>query len=209
MDWQILGAFLVATMIIIATPGPCMAIVVGNTLQGGKAVGVRTALGVGLGEIVLVGLLGLSFLLSSRYFAGFFPWVSLASAAYLSWLAAGTILRAAEPACAQARALSARPFFDGLVVTVSNPTSLLFYSAFFLPFVQQGQSMMEQLGLLAALYVLVSVAFDLACVMLVARLAEKPLRSARFANIASWSSAAVYLGTSTLAVASFLQATIP
>jgi len=209
MDWQTLGAFLVATTIILATPGPCMAIVVGNTLRGGQAVGVRTVLGVGLGETALVGLLGLSFLLSSQFFGGIFPWFSLASAGYLAWLAASTVLIATEPAGIKTRNLSSRPFFDGLAVTVSNPTSLLFYSAFFLPFVQQSHSLVTQLGVLAALYVLLSLAFDLACVLFVARLAAMRLQSARFARIAKWCSAAVYVGTSWLAVTSFLQATMP
>lgn len=209
MDWHTIGAFLVATTILLATPGPVMAIVIGNTLHGGQAVGVRTVLGVGLGEMMLVGLLGLSFLLSSRFFGGFFPWFSLASAAYLAWLAANTVLRATEPAAAEARSLSSRPFVDGLAITVSNPTALLFYSAFFMPFVQKGQSLGEQLGVLAGLYVLLSLAFDLACVMFIAKLAKRQLHSHRFARLARFGSAAVYLATSALAITSFLQAVAP
>lgn len=209
MDWQTIGAFLVATTILLATPGPVMATVIGNTLHGGQAVGVRTVLGVGLGEMMLVGLLGLSFLLSSQFFGGFFPWFSLASAAYLAWLAANTVLRATEPSRAEARRLSSRPFVDGLAITVSNPTALLFYSAFFMPFVQQSQSLAAQLGILAGLYVLLSLAFDLACVIFIAKLAARRLRSRRFACIARLCSAAVYLATSILAIMSFLQATMP
>ncbi|HTN96567.1 MAG TPA: LysE family translocator [Nordella sp.] len=185
MDWQTIGAFVVATAVVLATPCPVMAILVGNTLQGGQKAGFRTVLGVGLGEMMLVGLLGLSFLLSSQFFGGFFPWFSLASAAYLAWLAANTVLRATEPAGTEARSLSSRPFVDGLAITVSNPTALLFYSAFFMPFVQEGQSLTEQLGVLAGLYVLLSLAFDLACVMFISRLAARRLRSHRFACIAS------------------------
>src|SRR5690349_12157525 len=96
MDWQTLGAFLAATTILLATPGPVMAIIIGNTLQGGHTVGIRTVLGIGLGEVMLVALLAVSFLLSSRFFGDFFPWFSLASAAYLACLAANTLLNAPE-----------------------------------------------------------------------------------------------------------------
>lgn len=209
MDWQTLGAFVVATAVVLATPGPVMAILIGNTLNGGHKVGLRTVLGIGLGEVMLVGLLALSFLLSSRFFGDFFPWFSLASAAYLAWLAANTVLRATEPSSEETRSLSSRPFVDGLAITVSNPTALLFYSAFFMPFVQKSQSLAEQLGVLAALYVLLSLAFDLTCVMFIAKLAKRRLHSARFARIARLCSAAVYLGTSGLAIASFLRATMP
>jgi threonine/homoserine/homoserine lactone efflux protein len=209
MDWQTISAFLLATTILLVTPGPVMAIIVGNTLNGGQIVGLRTVLGIGLGEVMLVGLLGLSFLLSSRFFGDFFPWFSLASAAYLACLAADTVLRATEPAQSEIRCLSSRPFIDGLAITVSNPTALLFYSAFFMPFVQASQSLITQLGLLAVLYVVLSLVFDLACVIFLARLAQRRLPSARFTRLARWCSAAVYLGTSGLALASFLQATMP
>jgi len=209
MDWQTISAFLLATTILLVTPGPVMAIIVGNTLNGGQIVGLRTVLGIGLGEVMLVGLLGLSFLLSSRFFGDFFPWFSLASAAYLACLAADTVLRATEPAHSEIRRLSSRPFIDGLAITVSNPTALLFYSAFFMPFVQASQSLVTQLGLLAVLYVVLSLLFDLACVIFLARLAQRRLHSARFTRLARWCSAAVYLGTSGLALASFLQATMP
>lgn len=209
MDWQTISAFLLATTILLVTPGPVMAIIVGNTLNGGQIVGLRTVLGIGLGEVMLVGLLGLSFLLSSRFFGDFFPWFSLASAAYLACLAADTVLRATEPAQSEIRRLSSRPFIDGLAITVSNPTALLFYSAFFMPFVQASQSLVTQLGLLAVLYVVLSLVFDLACVIFLARLAQRRLHSVRFTRLARWCSAAVYLGTSGLALASFLQATMP
>ena len=209
MDWQTITAFLLATTILLVTPGPVMAIIVGNTLNGGQGVGLRTVLGIGLGEVMLVGLLGLSFLLSSRFFGDFFPWFSLASAAYLACLAADTVLRATEPEQSETHRLSSRPFVDGLAITVSNPTALLFYSAFFMPFVQASQSLVSQLGLLAVLYVVLSLAFDLACVIFIARLARRRIRSTRFTYFARWCSAAVYLGTSGLAVASFLQATMP
>ncbi|MGE0239961.1 MAG: LysE family translocator [Parvibaculaceae bacterium] len=209
MEWQTIGAFLVATAIIIATPGPVMAIVIGNTLNGGQGTGFRTVLGIGLGEVTLIGLLAISFLLSSRLFGDVFPWFSLASAAYLTWLAANTILRAADAPAGDMRRLSSRPFFDGLAVTVSNPTALLFYSAFFMPFVHDSQSLAAQLGVLAALYVLLSLTFDLACVIFIARFAQRRFRCPRFARIARLCSAAVYLGTSALAISSFLQAFAP
>jgi threonine/homoserine/homoserine lactone efflux protein len=209
MDWQTISAFLLATTILLVTPGPVMAIIVGNTLNGGQVVGLRTVLGIGLGEVMLVALLGLSFQLSSRFFGDFLPWFSLASAAYLACLAADTVLRATEPAQSEIRSLSSRPFIDGLAITVSNPTALLFYSAFFMPFVQASQSLVTQLGLLAVLYVVLSLVFDLACVIFIARFAQRRFHSARFALFARWCSAAVYLGTSGLAVVSFLQATMP
>ena len=205
MDWQTLGAFLVATAVVLATPGPVMAILVGNTVHGGHHMGLRTVIGIGLGEVMLVSLLAVSFLISSRFFEGLFPWLSLASALYLVWLAANTVLQATPPVHAQMVNLSSRPFVDGLAVTVSNPTALLFYSAFFMPFVRASESLAAQLAILAALYVLLTLFFDLACVIFVARLTDR-LRNAAFIRITRLASAAVYLATSVLAILSFFHA---
>jgi len=95
MDWQTAAAFLTATAILFLTPGPVMAILVGNTLKDGRAAGLRTVLGIGLGELLLIGALAVSFLYSSRLLAQFFPWLSLLGAAYLLWLAMSTLFSGA------------------------------------------------------------------------------------------------------------------
>jgi threonine/homoserine/homoserine lactone efflux protein len=209
MDWQTIIAFLAATMVLLVTPGPVMAIVMGNTLSGGQVTGFRTVLGVGLGEVALIGVLAISFLLSSRVFGDIFPWFSLASAAYLTWLAANTILRTTRPSAETMRRRSSRPVFDGLAITVSNPTALLFYSAFFVPFVRESESLPQQLAVFAALYVLLSLFFDLACVIFIDKLTRARRRNARFFLFARLSSVAVYVSMSILAVSSFLQTLNP
>lgn len=207
MDWQTLGAFLVATMIILATPGPVMATVIGNTVNGGQAIGFRTVLGIMLGESVLVCVLAVSLLSSSQLFAGLFPWLSLASAAYLMVLAVNIFLNADPPARETVQSRSHRPFVAGFAITVSNPAALLFYSAFFTSFVHGGQSLAAQLWSLAAIFILVSLAFDTACVLFVARLSARRTRNEFLGRIARFCSAIVYLGASAWAISSFMQAT--
>lgn len=45
-----LGAFLVVAAIVIVTPGPDTALVIGNTLTGGRRGGVMTTAGVCAGQ---------------------------------------------------------------------------------------------------------------------------------------------------------------
>lgn len=205
MDGQVIGAFLATAMIILLTPGPVMAIVIGNAAHGGWIVGFRTVLGIAFGEVVLVGLLILSFLLSSRVFDGFFRWFSLASAVYLAWLAIDTVWCAARRPAGRSLDRSSRPFRDGLTVTISNPTALLFYSAFFTPFIQASQSPTVQFGVLATVYLALSFVFDLVCVIVVARLVGQRIHNPTFARIAGLCSSAVYLGIAGSVVASFFQ----
>lgn len=54
MDWYLLGAFLIETLLVVMAPGPVMAIVAHNTLRHGTAAGLFTVIGVELGELCLL-----------------------------------------------------------------------------------------------------------------------------------------------------------
>jgi threonine/homoserine/homoserine lactone efflux protein len=209
MDWQTLGAFMVATVVILATPGPVMATIVGNTLSGGRAIGLRTAVGIMLGESMLACVFAGSLLSSSRLLPGLFPWLSLVSAVYLAWLAASILLHSGLPIWEKARRYPHHPFLDGLAVTVSNPAALLFYAAFLMPFVRDAQPVAVRLGIFVTVFVLVGFIFDLACVLLIAQLSSRRITSEAFVRTTRFGSAIVYLGTSAFAVASFLHAFTP
>ena len=208
MDWQTAAAFLTATAILFLTPGPVMAILVGNTLKNGRAAGLRTVLGIGLGELLLIGALAVSFLYSSRLLAQFFPWLSLLGAAYLLWLAMSTLFSGAGSLEPGAQSRSRGPFLDGLAITLSNPAALLFYSAFFTPFLNRSNAVAEQLWTLSAIYILASLAFDTLCVLFAAQLRPARFEGAWLSRIARLASAAVYLATSLLALTGFVNAAV-
>lgn len=208
MDWQTAVAFLTATAILLLTPGPVMAIIVGNTMKGGRAAGFTTVLGIGLGELLLIATLGVSFLYSSRLLAQFFPWLSLAGAAYLLFLAISTLFsHGGSPLQqAQSQSRSRGPFLDGLAITLSNPAALLFYSAFFMPFLKSSSAVAGQLWTLSAIYILASLVFDTLCVLFAAQLRPAGMHGAWLSRITRVASAAVYLGTSLLALTGFVNA---
>ena len=103
--------------------------------------GLRTVSGIGLGEVAADRPARRLLPAVQPVFRRLLPLV-LAGERRLSGLARGQY----HPACHRAvggndeAPTSVRPFFDGLAITVSNPTALLFYSAFFVPFVRDGKS---------------------------------------------------------------------
>ena len=204
MDWHTLAAFLTATLILLLTPGPVMAIIVGNTVKDGRLAGLRTVIGVGLGEILLVLVLGASLLFSGAWFTVLLPWLSLACAFYLLWLAVTTLRSGTRPQH-RASGYTRRPFVDGLAITLSNPAALVFYSAFFLPFLRTTAGAMEQLWLLAVIFLAVNLVFDLLCVQFADWLRPRHGREGGTPRITRLLSAAVYLGTSLMAITGFMQ----
>lgn len=132
-----LALYLAAALLLAVTPGPGLFYVAARTLAGGRAEGVASSLGTGLGGMahVLAGGLGVSALVLAS--AELFTALKLLGAAYLVWIGLRTVLSArrdavaAEPAPPPAG--PRRAFREGVLVEALNPKT----AAFFLAFVPQ------------------------------------------------------------------------
>ena len=84
MDWSSYGVFLVASIVLIVSPGPAQVLVMARTASQGRGAGILTAIGLNLGTLFHAGAaaLGLSALLASSAVA--FSIVKYAGAA--SWV---------------------------------------------------------------------------------------------------------------------------
>src|SRR3954471_4789235 len=85
-DLTQLALYLAAAAVLAITPGPGIFYVAARTLAGGRAEGVASSLGTGLGGMVhvLAGSLGVSAVVLAS--AGLFTALKLIGAAYLVWL---------------------------------------------------------------------------------------------------------------------------
>jgi len=129
--------FLGAALLVAVTPGPGILYVAARTLAGGRADGIASSVGTGIGGMVHVagGAVGLSALLLAS--AELFTVLKLAGAAYLVLLGIRTI-RAARMPLDLAAAPAARPrdaFRQGIVVEALNPKTAAFFLAFLPQFV--------------------------------------------------------------------------
>lgn len=130
-----LGGFLLylgAALLLAVTPGPGIMYVAARSLSGGRAEGVASSLGTGIGGLVHVaaGALGLSALLLAS--AEAFTIVKLAGAAYLVWIGLRTIREAGRPLDLALPAASGRhrAFHEGILVEALNPKTAAFFLAF-------------------------------------------------------------------------------
>ena len=135
-----LALFLAAAVLLAITPGPGIFYVAARTLAGGRAEGIASSIGTGVGGMfhVVAGSIGVSALVlaSAELFAG----LKLLGAAYLTWIGIRTIVAARKDAAAalagQARMSSVgarRALREGVLVEGLNPKT----AAFFLAFVPQ------------------------------------------------------------------------
>jgi threonine/homoserine/homoserine lactone efflux protein len=203
MGWQTVSAFMAATIILLVMPGQIMAIIAGTTLEGGRMAGLRTVLGIGLGEAMLIAATFASILASNALISSLFPWISLAGAGYLFWLSLNALQGPKHPLENEGYA-ARRPFLNGFVIALSNPTVLLFYAAFFMQFIDRTRPVALQALVLAVMYLLTSLAFDLGCVFLAARVRSATLPRTWLRQGARLACAVIYLGTGIAAFNNFL-----
>jgi len=152
-------AFVTFTFILVLTPGSTTAVVVRNTLEGGRRAGYLTATGAALANLLIaIGCgLGLSVLL------GVWPQsldvVRIGGALFLAWLGAVSLFRAwtrddgginlaldgAAPPRSHARAY----FGDGLAINLLSPVIISYYLSVVPSFIPAGASRFYYPGLAA------------------------------------------------------------
>ena len=129
--------FVVASLVLIATPGQDMILVMSRSVAQGAAAGVVTAGGVSVGLVghTVLATLGLGAILRASEWR--FIALKLAGAAYLIYLGIGLLRtpRSSLTIGAEAARTLRRLFVDGAVSNLSNPKIAIFYFAFLPQFV--------------------------------------------------------------------------
>ena len=134
--------FIVASIVLIVTPGQDMILVMSRSIAQGSAAGVATAAGVSVGLVghTLLATLGLGAILRTSEWL--FVLLKLAGAAYLVYLGLQLLRTRSHQfasACGAPRSLM-RLFADGALSNVSNPKIAIFYFAFLPQFVAPNAS---------------------------------------------------------------------
>jgi len=133
-------AYLAVTVVLVITPGSTTAVVVRNTLAGGRRAGLAAALGAAVANSTHATLAGLGLWVLLGRWPGLVDVIRLGSAGYLAWLGALSLLRVWRPAVhapadqgrrdPAASALAHRSsFVEGVGVNLLNPAIISFYLA--------------------------------------------------------------------------------
>ena len=136
MELHVYLAFVVATAIMIALPGPSVLLTVAHSISFGWQPALSTVAGATMGIAVqlIVAAIGLTSLLSMVTEA--FEWLRWAGAAYLVYLGIKQWRSARDPLVFDTSSVSKTNLFvQGLVITIPNPKSLIFIAAFLPQFI--------------------------------------------------------------------------
>lgn len=166
IDWNHLGPFLIAAVVLVIVPGPDMILILTLGSRYGRAAGLAAAAGVsaGLAIHVAIAIVGLAALL--RRFPDFYTALRWAGVIYLIYLAITTLRSKVSTEVGEVTAEStANPvrsaFYSGVLTNVLNPKVILFNVAFLPQFTDPTKgNMSAQLALLGAVLVAIDFCID-------------------------------------------------
>lgn len=168
LDAMNVSLFLIAALVIAATPGPGIFYVAARTLSGGRDEGLASSVGAGLGGLVHVvtGAVGVSAIVLAS--AQLFTALKLAGAAYLVWLGIKTFREARIALPRHVRSTGpAAALRQGIVVEALNPKTAAFFLAFIPQFVEPAAGLVAlQFMTLGLISVALNTAADLIVVVL-------------------------------------------
>jgi threonine/homoserine/homoserine lactone efflux protein len=189
------AAYLVACLLLAATPGADMALFLSRTLVGGRAQGFAAQAGASVGLVVhtFAAALGLSALLAAS--AQAYEAVKIAGALYLLWLAwravgRGSALKLRPDASARGGLGSA--FANGLLINLTNPKIVLSFVTFLPQFISASDPQASaKLFILGFGFIAVTTAVNAIVILLAGRFAAAAKRNPRALRVFDYGFAAL------------------
>jgi threonine/homoserine/homoserine lactone efflux protein len=161
-------AFIGISLFVIVTPGPDTALVVRNTIVGGRRGGIFTALGIVSGQAIWVFATSIGIVALLVASEPVFHAIRLGGAAYLIYLGARSLYEAARSTRWRDAAANMPPtqrlssgsaFTQGLASDLSNPKMAAFFTSLLPQFATSGDGALAHLMLLGAAFCLMTFAW--------------------------------------------------
>ena len=167
----LLLAFAAAVTVLMLIPGPNIALIIANSVSYGSRYRLLTVAGTSSAMVVQLGFTaaGMTELLGNL--GTWFEWLRWIGVAYLvylgitQWLAPTVDLTRTRPEPRSASAI----FLRALLVSLTNPKTLLFYGAFFPQFIRADRAIGTQVAVLSLVFLAVAVSIDVGWAMLAGR----------------------------------------
>ena len=163
MDLNMLLAYLAASTVIVAVPGPNILLIINDSVRYGFRRSVATIMGIKAGILLLflISLSGLTALLT--LYSSLFTLIKWVGAGYLVYLGISQIVASGRAgSTGQTPAVEMNNFFlKGFLVSVTNPKGMLFAGAFFPQFIDKQMAIAPQIAILCGGFVILSTLIEI------------------------------------------------
>ena len=159
MNPTLFSAFLLITAVLIIAPGPIVTLVISTGATQGVRAALTTVMGTSVGNVVLLAAIAAGLDWVVAHASVLFEALRWTGAAYLVWLGV-QVWRSAGRAAEELEDSGRRRFLRGLVVALSNPKTIVFFTAFLPQFVDPKLPAGPQLAAMCAASALMAAATD-------------------------------------------------
>lgn len=153
-------AFVVAATLLIVTPGPSVMVVISHALSYNLRRAWLTIGGIAASHILFLSITSLGLVTLLMASTAIFGWLKWLGAAYLIWQGFKqwrTIHLPVEMGEATSIQAGWSLFLQGFAVNSTNPHALVFYAAFFPPFMDPARPILPQLLIMSMTFITILV----------------------------------------------------
>jgi threonine/homoserine/homoserine lactone efflux protein len=162
-------AFAAVTVPLVATPGASTAVVLRNSIAGGRQSGIATAVGVNCGSICYGLLTAFGVAVALQRWPSVWVVLRIGGTGYLAWLGLRSLVRARKyrqhetvPRGSVAVPLLSRSIREGFITNVLNPSIATFYLLIVPQFIPRGAPFAASALILTAIHVGLAVTWHIA-----------------------------------------------
>ncbi|MHA6195086.1 LysE family translocator [Pseudomonas wadenswilerensis] len=153
MNTPLLIAYLGTVILLIATPGPVVLLVLDAASRSGTGSAVRTALGANAASLILVAAAAAVLAGTLALSPQVLQWGALVGCLFIGWLGFSGLRDAGGGEAIGT--VKANGWWQGFLIGISNPKDILFFVALFPQFIPVTASFGTSIGLLALLWLIV------------------------------------------------------
>ncbi|EKT4465629.1 LysE family translocator [Pseudomonas putida] len=188
MNTALAATYALTVLLLIATPGPVVALVVNTAAASGPRKALFTALGTNWASLVLIGAAAWIIMTSAAVDKAWLSGLSLLGCLFIGYIAVATLREALQTPAAQTAAdTSEQPgrggLLQGFMVGISNPKDIIFFISFFPQFIQITESFGKSMVVLSLLWILIDFAVLSLYIFAIGKIASQ--RSNRLITLAS------------------------
>ncbi|BBR53769.1 MULTISPECIES: LysE family translocator [Pseudomonas] len=188
MNTALTATYALTVLLLIATPGPVVALIVNTAATSGSRKALSTAIGTNWASLVLIAAAAWIIMTSAAVDKTWLSGMSLLGCLFIAYIAITTLREALQaPALdvpAQAPEQPGRGgLLQGFMVGISNPKDIIFFISFFPQFIQITESFGKSMVVLSLLWIAIDFAVLSLYIFAIGKIASQ--RSNRIITLAS------------------------
>ncbi|MDF2489848.1 MAG: lysine transporter LysE [Pseudomonas sp.] len=187
MNTALTLTYALTVLLLIATPGPVVALIVNTAAASGSRKALFTALGTNWASLVLIGAAAWIIMTSAAIDRAWLSGMSLLGCLFIGYIALSTLREAWHLPTQGAAEAVAKPdrggLWHGFMVGISNPKDIIFFISFFPQFIQITESFGKSMVVLSLLWIVIDFAVLSLYIFAIGKIASQ--RNNRLISLAS------------------------